>query len=157
MQKYKAISHTKKRMKNRPKYILRNKTRNDVSIGDLRYKIPAGKARDLLSPTAHLSLEDIEKSALSGSISKRLGKSLFLVKSTISPVPPSYELAKPSSVVFPQRIKSSVTIEIGDITDEIQGLILDEDEEFLKKLDNDSLFDGKDEAPIIAKADEEED
>ena len=155
MQQYKAI-HYKKKRENRPRYILKNVSRYDINLGDLRYKIPAGKARDLLSPTAHLKIEDIEKSAKSGSISKRLGKTLKIVQSTVLPIPPAYEVAKPSSIVFPQRKKSCITIEVGDITDEIQQLILDEDEEFLKKLNKESLSSGGDSAPIIAKTDKEE-
>jgi hypothetical protein len=153
MPRYKAISH-KKRRPMYHKYVLKNISKYDINLGDLRYRIPAGQARDLLSPTAHLMPEDIVASAATGSISKRLGKTLIVAHNTLITPPPSYEEADPSSVIFPQRIKSSIIIGVDDITDEIQELILSEDEEFLKKLEEDSMYSGEDMAPIVAKSDE---
>ena len=60
-------------------YLLKNISRNDINLGDLRYRIPAGKTRDLLGKGARLSWLDIQESKKSGSISKRLGKSLIEV------------------------------------------------------------------------------
>jgi hypothetical protein len=139
------------------KYVLKNISKYDINLGDLRYRIPAGQARDLFSPTAHLKPEDVATSAATGSISKKLGKSLIVVQNTLITPPPSYEEADPSSVVFPQRIKSLIIIGVGDITEEIQELILSEDEEFLKKLEEDSMYSGDDMAPIVSKSDEKED
>jgi len=146
--------HHKKREPERDRYILRNTSKYDINLGDLRYKIPAGQARDLLSPTAHLELEDIMLSVASGSISKRLGKTLIVAYSTLTPAPPSYEEAEPSRVSFPQRIKSSIILGVGDVDEEIKSLILSEDEEYLKKLEEGDLFDGSEVAPIIAKGED---
>jgi hypothetical protein len=134
------------------RYILKNITKNDVNIGDLRYKIPAGQSRNLLSKTAHLSIEDITESRTSGSIFKRLGKSLVEVESVVVPSTPYMTTDSIQKVKFPQRIKSSITLEVGNISEEIQDMTIVEDEEFLKQLESESdLFDeGK--APIVAKS-----
>jgi len=155
MPRYKA-THYKKKKPTGHRYILRNISKYDINLGDLRYKIPAGQARDLFSRTAHLALEDVIRSITTGSISKRLGKTLIVGHNTLTSPPPSYEVADPSFVVFPQRIKSSIVLGVGDITEEIQELILTEDEEVLKKLEEDSMYSGEDTAPIVAKADEED-
>ena len=149
MNKYRATHYTKKKPL-RAKYILKNITKNDINLGDLRYKIPAGKARDLLSDTAHLDLQQIYLSATSGSISKRLGNGLVLTQTIFLPKAPAFEEAK-GSTVFPQRVKTSLIIDVSDITEEIQHLIMDEDEEVLRKLEEDSNYTGEDMAPIVSK------
>lgn len=155
MPRYKAVHH-KRRKPERHKFILRNTSKYDINLGDLRYKIPAGKARDLLSSTANLELEDIVLSVASGSISKRLGKTLMVAYSTLTPAPPSYEEAEPSSISFPQRIKSSIILGVGEVDEEVKNLILSEEDEFLDKLEKDSLFEGGDMAPIVAKGNKED-
>jgi len=134
------------------KYILKNITKNDVSIGDLRYKIPAGQARNLLSKTAYLTIEQIEKSRVSGSISKRLGKSLIEVEGIVSARPPFMTTDNIQKVKFPQRIKSSITLEVGDISEEIQNMTIIEDEEFLKQLESEEALFEDGSAPIVAKS-----
>ena len=121
------------------KYILKNISTSDVMIGDLRYKIPAGQSRNLLSPTAYLSIELISKSRENGSISKRLGKTLIEVDNIVfATVPPLCVVIREAGVVkFPDRTKTSIRINIGDISEEIENLIISEDDEFLKYLDTD--------------------
>jgi hypothetical protein len=117
------------------KYVLKNISKADVHLGDLRYSIPAGQSRNLLSRTAHLKWADIEKSRKYGSISKRLGKLLVEIMDVPpAPKPPLVSMAEPSKIVFPQKIKSSIIIDVGDISDEVQQMSLVEDEEFLKQL-----------------------
>lgn len=139
------------------KYVLRNTTKRDINLGDLRYKIPAGEARDLMSYKSNLRHKDLMKSIENGSIFKYLCKG-FLIKvdKIVEPPLPKKSLADPSVVTFPQRIKSSVTIEVGDVTDEIRELTISEDDELLKQLEDEgSLFDTG-EAPIVANKDEKD-
>lgn len=132
------------------RYLLKNITKNDVSIGDLRYKIPAGQTRDLLSKTARLKVKDILTSKHNGSISLRLGKSLIEVSDIIIAKPPSMKETS-DNVQFPQRVKSSIVIEVNDISDEIDELSLNEDDEFLKQMEEDNLSFSDESAPLIAK------
>lgn len=143
-------------MLNKPKkYILRNISKNDVNLGDLKYTIPAGQARDLLGRNAHLEYEDILKSRQSGSISKRLGRSLIEVNQIIIPVPPAPKVAvEQEPIVFPQRTKSFITIEVGDIEESAQSVIENEDEEFLKELELRKEIEGV--SPIVASDEEKE-
>jgi hypothetical protein len=123
------------------KYILKNTSVKDVMLGDLRYKIPAGQSRDLLSPTAHLTIEEIRKSRENGSISKRLGKVLVEVEGIVfATVPPLCVVIRKAGVIkFPDRTKTSIRIEVGDISEEIENLIISEDDEFLKYLDTENI------------------
>ena len=141
------------------KYVLRNTTTSDVMIGDLRYKIPKGQSRDLLSKTAHLPYELVMASRKNGSIAKRLGRSLVEISDVVAEPPkPMIEVVKndPEKVVdknfvmFPQRVKSFITIDVGDITEESQSIIANEDEEFLQQLD---ILEGV--SPVVAKKDED--
>lgn len=139
------------------RYILRNTTKRDINLGDLRYKIPAGSARDLYSKKSNLRYKDIVESFKNGSISKylRSGALVEVEKIVATPSPSKMSLADPSAVVFPQRIKSSITIGVGDITEEIRDLTISEDDELLKQLEEEGgIFDGG-EAPIISKNKEE--
>lgn len=136
-------------------YVLRNITQRDINLGDLRYKIPAGKSRDLFAKKSNLRYDDIIKSKRSGSISKYLCKK-FLVetkKIVVEPPAPRMEIADPSAVTFPQRIKSSITIEVGGVTDEIRDLTISEDDELLKQMEEEAIFEAES-APIVAKKDE---
>ena len=129
-------------------YILRNTTKNDINLGDLRYKIPAGKCRDLLSKTANIPFDQLIKSVQSGSISVRLGRQLIEVHSKISAPILVREIAEPGRILFPQRVKSSIVIEVGDVSEEIRELAITEDDEYLKKLEEESM--GGTKLPIIA-------
>lgn len=120
-------------------YILRNITGRDINLGDLRIKIPAGKCRNLLGKKSRVLPEDIKESEKNGSISKYLGKFLIKVEKIVEPSIPIEEVADPSAVTFPQRKKSSIIIEVGEIDEEIKDLILEEDEEYLKQLEVESM------------------
>jgi len=145
---------TKKTLDIPNKYLLKNISKNDINLGDLRYRIPAGKTRDLLGKTAHLRFEDIVKSRYNGSIKARLGKSLAEVTSIIEVKPPPMTEFKPKdAITFPQRVKSYITIEVGDVTDEIKNLIMNEDEEFFQQLQDDANL-GEKKIPLISKKEE---
>lgn len=133
------------------RYLLKNITKYDVNIGDLRYKIPAGQTRDLLGKNARLKVADIAKSRESGSLSKRIGKTLIEVDAIVEPKPPPMTEAEPSTVAFPQRVKSCITIEVGDISDDINDLAISEDEEFLKQMEEEDMMLGEDAVPVVAK------
>lgn len=119
-------------------YILKNITGRDVNLGDLRIKIPANKSRDLLAKKSRVTIEDIMESEKSGSISKYLGKSLIRIYKHKSASPPLFEVADPTAITFPQRRKSSIIIEVGEIDDEVKELVFNEDEEYLKQLEIES-------------------
>lgn len=137
-------------------YILKNITRRDICLGDLRVKIPAGKARNLLGKKSRVTIEDILRSEENGSISKYLGKFLIKVQKVEEPLPPLQEVADPSAITFPQRRKSSIVIEVGDIDDEIKDLVLSEDEEYLKQLEVESkVAEGESSIPVVAPEREE--
>ena len=136
------------------KYLLKNISTSDINLSDLRYRIPAGKTRDLLGKTAHLKFEDIVKSRYNGSIKARLGKSLAEVTSIVEAKPPPMTEFKPKdAIIFPQRIKSYITIEVGDVTDEIKNLIMNDDEEFFQQLQDDANL-GDEKVPLISKKEE---
>lgn len=137
-------------------YILKNITGRDVNLGDLRIKIPAGKARNLLGKKSRITIEDILRSEDSGSIAKCLGRTLIKVYKIENPMPPLKEVADPSAITFPQRRKSSIVIEVGEIDDEIKDLVLSEDEEYLKQLDMESrAAEGDSDIPVVAPEKEE--
>ena len=53
-------------------------------------------------------------------------------------MPPLCVVIREAGVVkFPDRTKTSIRINIGDISEEIENLIISEDDEFLKYLDTD--------------------
>lgn len=134
------------------KYLLRNISTSDINLGDLRYRIPAGKTKDLLGKTAHLKFEDIVKSRYNGSIKARLGKSLVEVTSIVEIKPPPMTEFKPKdAITFPQRTKSYITIEVGDVTDEIKNLIMDDDDEFIQELESESISLGDEKVPLVSK------
>jgi len=124
-----------------PKYILRNihPRRMDVMLGDLGYRIPYGQSRDLRSPTAHLTLEVIERSRLSGSIAQRLRQGVLVEVEAIVLAPiPRISVAEPLAISFPQRMKSLIVPEDGDLADSIQSTIMDaEDAELLRQMEED--------------------
>jgi hypothetical protein len=131
------------------KYILKNITRYDVNIGDLGYRIPAGKSRNLLGKNARIKWEVIEKSIKSGSLFKRLGRSLVEVAQVIEALPPPKTVSKgEENIVFPQRTKSYIVIDVGEID---ESVIKSEDDEFLRELEASNF----EELPIVAKEDDE--
>jgi hypothetical protein len=133
------------------RYLLKNISKNDINLGDLIYRIPAGQTRDLLSKTAHLKLKDIIKSREKGSIGARLGKSLIEVDSVIIAKPPPISEVNSSTVKFPQRVKSSITIEVGDISEDIDNISISEDEEFLKQINEDRLLNNEEALPTVVE------
>jgi hypothetical protein len=135
-----------------PSYILKNITGRDANLGDLRVKIPAGKCRNLLAKKSRVTIEDIVRSEESGSIYKFLKRKVLIkVYKEEEVVLPLMELADPSAVTFPQRRKSSIVIEVGDIDEEIKDLVLSEDEEYLKQLEIESkAAEGEMGLPVIA-------
>lgn len=135
-----------------PSYILKNITGRDANLGDLRVKIPAGKCRNLLAKKSRVTIEDIVRSEENGSIYKFLKRKVLIkVHKEEEIVLPLMELADPSAVTFPQRRKSSIVIEVGDIDEEIKDLVLSEDEEYLKQLEIESkAAEGEMGLPVIA-------
>lgn len=132
-------------------YILKNITQRDINLGDLRFKIPAGKCRNLLAKKSHVNLEEIIESETNGSISKFLGKALIKVEKIIYVETPAMEMADPHIVNFPQRKKSSIIIEVGDIDDELRELVLNEDDEYLKQLESEAQLLEEGGLPLVAK------
>jgi hypothetical protein len=134
-------------------YILRNLTRRDVNLGDLRIKIPAGQARNLLGKKSKITPEAIRKSEESGSISKYMAiGSLTRVYGCNDPMKPQIEMVDPNSIKFPSRVKSSIIIEVGEIDEEIKKLVMSEDEEYLKQLELESkAAEGNLDLPIVSE------
>lgn len=110
----------------------------DVALGDLAYKIPYGQARDLLSATARLDPELVERSRREGSIAERLRQGVLIEVEgiTLAP-PPSISVAEPSAISFPQRVKSLVVPDGGDLTESVQSVVADEDAELLRQMEED--------------------
>lgn len=109
----------------------------DVSLGDLGYRIPYGQARDLLAPTSRLTPEMVERSRQGGSIAERLRQGVLIeVEAARPPPPPRISVAEPSAISFPQRTKSLIVPETGDLADSIQSTIMDaEDAELLRQIE----------------------
>lgn len=66
------------------KFLIHNRSRIAVSIGDLKISIPPGKTLDLLNNKLGITLEQIEKSYTNGSIHKKKDK---LIKVESAPAP----------------------------------------------------------------------
>ena len=135
----------------RQRYLLKNITKYDVSIGDLRYKIPAGQTRDLLSPTARLNPKNIEQSKTDGSIAKRLGHSLVEVKKAVSVTVPKKTEADSSAKRFPQRVKSSIKLGEGEVSEEVEQITIQEDDALLKEMAAEDALLESGGVPIISK------
>ena len=104
------------------------------------YRIPYGQARDLRSPTARLDPAAIEQSRAGGSIARRLRQGVLAEMEAIVPIaPPAVSVAEPSAISFPQRAKSLVVPEGGDLADSVQSAVVDEDEELLRQMEADAL------------------
>jgi hypothetical protein len=131
---------------NKPeKYILRNISNKDVMIGDLGYKIPAGESKDLLAKNSRLSWERIQASKEKGILSMKLGKTLVEIENIVVAHPPTKTevIREAITVKFPDRTKSIVVVNVGDISEEVQNLTIAEEDEILKQLEMDSLNDGQ--------------
>jgi hypothetical protein len=140
------------------KYILKNISQCDVLLSDLGHKIPAGKSVDLLAHKSMLTEEIIEKSRISGCLSKVMGKYLVRVEEIVKITTPLKTMSKNTNVVvFPQKTKSFITIEVGELTDEqLRNVASDEEAAFLEQLESDLAIAAGDSAlPIAAKREDE--
>ena len=115
------------------KYILKNISKYDVNLGDLRYTIPAQQSRDLLGKNARLNFDDIKKSRENGSISRKLGISLVEIENIVLPRRPVKKQATLETIAFPKNTKTSIIINVAEIEDNIS--ILNEEDELLKELE----------------------
>jgi len=132
------------------KYLLKNISRYDVNLGDLRIKIPAGKCINLLTKKAHYTIDDILLSEQQGSISKKLQRKLLIkVVDIREPVVPNRTISKGNTVIFPQRTKSSIVIEFENIDEELNELVMNEDEEYLKQLQMESEISSGTDTPLV--------
>jgi len=140
----------------RKKYILRNTSRKDVLLSDLGYRIPAGKAVNLLGIKSMLTEEIIEKSRISGSLSKVINKYLIKVEEIVKAEPPLRVISKFTNVVvFPQKTKSFITIEVMELTDEeLRDATSGDEDAFLQQLEGGSTLDDI-RLPIVAKKEDE--
>lgn len=117
------------------KYILKNISKYDIFLNDLGYTIPLGQSRNLLGKTAYLKYEDIQKSRASGSIFKKLNKFLIEINAIVPLSPPlKKEAAKVETIIFPQRTKSSIIIDVDDVISDTE-VIQNEEDELLKQLE----------------------
>jgi hypothetical protein len=122
----------------------------DVGLGDLRYKIPKGQTRDLLSRTARLSIEDIEKSRANGSIARRLKSGVLIeVKTNVKTPVVKKEISK-KAVHFPRQKKTSIVLDIEELDEQLSNMMIEEDEELLKELQEEDYMS---EAPLVQKDD----
>lgn len=132
---------------NAPKsYVLRNISRYDLNLSDLGVRIPLGQTKDLLQ--MKLKWEDIYKSKISGSIYLRLKKGMVVEQDGIvlAPKPPTrVEVMREATLVkFPDRVNSLLVIDVGSLSEDIERLSINEDDELLKQLDIESMMEGKD-------------
>lgn len=154
----------------RKKYLLRNihPRKMDVSLSDLRYRIPKGQVRDLLSPLSGLKPADVERSRKAGSIAKRLKQGFLIeVMAAVDLSPPFMSVAEPSAIAFPQRTKSLLIVDVTDVSSELQSSILADDDELLREMDSDDgaapAEDGKKDkdtteggVPLVADSDDKD-
>lgn len=130
------------------RYLLRNTTRYDINLGDIRYKIPAGQVRDLLGKTARLNIKDLEKSIVRGSIHARLknGSLQEVVKYPDFSVPSNLELSK-QPIYFPRQLKSSIILDVAELDEQLNNMMLNEEDDLLKSFEEDD--ENKTETPLI--------
>jgi len=133
-------------------FLLRNVTKRDINLGDLRFKIPAMGVKNLLSPKSHITVEDLANSISSGSLSKYLGKSLIHIKN-LSRVSPKYKTESKVTTKGLKRLKTSVKEKAEDLSKELEEMTLMDDEEYLREL---SMVDdiSKGSAPLVRKQNE---
>lgn len=146
----------KKRLFER-QYWLRNihPQKMDVSLSDIRYRIPYSQARNLLSSTARISDEKLIESIKNGSIKKRIDQGFLIeVKGSPDLQPPFFSVSEPQNLTFPNRSKSGIVVEETSVVEGVSSSILADDEEFLKELDLSSEeLSGP---PIIAKKEKDD-
>lgn len=128
----------------------------DINLGDLRYKIPAGATRDLLSPTARLDPALVQKSRTEGSIAARLGKTLIEVQKKILLTVPLKEESRKAIGMLRPRDKSSVLINAKKEDDKLNNIIMQEEEDLLKEMAEEDLMMEVGEVPLVSKKKKEE-
>jgi hypothetical protein len=129
-------------------YYLRNISKYDIYLEDLRYTILKGQVCDLLHKTSGLKLAAVEKSIISGSISKRLNKDLIEIKKDVRAKVNRINISKPQ--LRNDRLnKSSIKVEDVDIEEKLKEIMVSDDEEFLKELELNNG--GLQEVPLVAK------
>ena len=132
-------------------YWLRNTTKYDVSIGDLRYRIPAGQSRNLLAKSARLKVDDIRRSIKEGSLFKRLKSgALREVKYDVILAPPPKTTASSDTIIIARKAKVIPT-KPSDLEDRLDSIILQEEDEILKELSEEDLMNNMGTAPIVSK------
>jgi hypothetical protein len=141
-------------------YVLKNISKYDISLSDLGVRIPLGQSKDLLSSGVNLKWEAVYKSKMSGSISLRLKKGMVVEVHGIvrSPKPPTrVDIIREAVMVkFPDRVNSLLVIDVGNISEEIEKMSINEDDELLKQLDIESMMEGNG-SLLIAGDDEKKD
>lgn len=125
------------------KYLLRNVTKYDINIGDLRYKIPAGQVRNLLGKNARLTFEEVENSRKFGSIAKKLRSGLLVeVQQEVSMKLPKLTITQPEPILFPRISKTSITLDVSQIDENIlANITMGEEDALLKELEQNSDID----------------
>lgn len=113
------------------KFLIHNRSRLSVSIGDLRITIPPGKTIDLLDNKIGITIDDINASYKCGSIYKKRDK---LVKVESAPLPfqvPNISVSKTAGLTdHPIGIFSKNT----SIYNEVFGEENVTDDEFIRQL-----------------------
>lgn len=118
------------------KLLIKNISKRDIVLGDLRYKIPAGATRDFLSPNSGLRPKDVEKSFKEGSIAKRLGSTLIHIQRTVHYFTPSKnDKIKGQGSKRTRNRKSAIQADQAEVSQELQELALLDDEDLLRELD----------------------
>jgi hypothetical protein len=127
-------------------YVLKNISKYDISLSDLGVRIPLGQSKDLLSSAVNLKWEDVYKSKMSGSIGLRLKKGMVMEVCGVvgKPKPPTrVDIIREAVMVkFPDRVNSLLVIDVGNISEEIEKMSINEDDELLKQLDIDAMMEG---------------
>lgn len=139
------------------KYLLRNVTKRDVLLGDLGYKIPVGQVRDLLSRTARMDRKRLEKSVVSGSIRRRIDAGILVEVITAPDLRPPKKLdVSEVPVSFPRQPKSSIVLDVNKLDEQHQNIILSEEDDLLKELQEEDMLMEADGAPLVAKQGKDE-
>lgn len=123
--------------KDLPEFWVTNISKLNVSLGDLRFSIPAGKSFNLLdSKHFHYTLEQLQKSAESGSLFKKRDKIILRKNSPLN----DHNVIKleVSSVPFPHRKRTTIKVE-HKVYEELQL----SDEKFAEEFSDDLLWDPK--------------
>lgn len=128
------------------KYFLRNTTKLDINIGDLRYTIPAGQTRDLLSPRARLNIEDINNSKNNGSLRKKIETGMLVEVNKIIKLTPPKKTETKNVLRVVKNEKSSIKVDTEELNEQFNNMVLNDEDDFLKELEQgDSIV----EAPLV--------